>query len=195
VTIDLAARGHEVTALDLDADLLAALTQRAAGLPVRTVAADAREFDLGRRFALVIAPMQTVQLLGRDGRRSFLRHAARHVEPGGTVAIALADALDAFDAEHDQPPLPDMHEDGGVVYASRPLAVVDEGERAAIHRLREVVAPDGTRSQAPDVIRLDKVDADTVAAEGAEAGLRPLAPLSVPATDEYVGSTVVMLRG
>lgn len=195
VTIDLAARGHEVTALDMDADLLAALAERAAGLPVRTVAADAREFDLGRRFALVIAPMQTVQLLGSDGRRSFLRHAARHVEPGGTVALALADALDAFDAEHDQPPLPDIHEDGGVVYASRPLAVVDEGEHAAIHRLREVVSPDGSRSEAPDVIRLDKVDAATVAAEGEEAGLCVLAPLSVPATDEYVGSTVVMLRG
>ena len=42
----LAARGLAVVALDVEAALLEALEQRAAGLPVETVVADAREFDL-----------------------------------------------------------------------------------------------------------------------------------------------------
>jgi 16S rRNA A1518/A1519 N6-dimethyltransferase RsmA/KsgA/DIM1 with predicted DNA glycosylase/AP lyase activity len=49
VTLDLAARGVEVVALDIDAELLEALAERAAGLgaQVETAVADARSFDLG----------------------------------------------------------------------------------------------------------------------------------------------------
>src|SRR3954454_12202777 len=47
VSLDLAARGTSVVALDSDAALLAALEHRAAGLPVETVVADARRFELG----------------------------------------------------------------------------------------------------------------------------------------------------
>src|SRR5207245_1479365 len=42
VALDLARQGHEVTALDLDPELLAALRDRADGLPVTTVVGDAR---------------------------------------------------------------------------------------------------------------------------------------------------------
>ena len=55
------------------------------GLTVTTVAADARDFDLGdRRFALVIVPMQTLQLLGgADGRARVPAPRARaHLAPG-----------------------------------------------------------------------------------------------------------------
>ena len=68
VALDLARRGHEVVAVDRDPVLLDALADRGAGLAVSVVAADARAFDLGRRFPLVIVPMQTLQLLG--GRES-----------------------------------------------------------------------------------------------------------------------------
>src|SRR5690348_14622493 len=70
VTLELAAQGHEVVALDRDGALLAALAHRAAGLAVETVVADACDFDLGRRFALIVVPMQTLQLL--DRRAGFL---------------------------------------------------------------------------------------------------------------------------
>ena len=143
-TLDLAARGVAVVALDADPALLQALEHRAAGLPVETVVADAREFALGRRFSLVIVPMQTLQLLGGPrGRAAFLRCALDHLEPGGRLAAALADAMDCFDEEHDMPPPPDAFEIGDVRYASRLLAVVDEGGRAAIHRRREVIGPGG----------------------------------------------------
>lgn len=197
VSLDLAAKaGVEVVALDADAELLAALEGRRGPLPVTTLAADARDFDAGReRFPLVLVPMQTVQLLGgAEDRARFLRCAVRALAPGGLLAVALADALDAFDAETDALPLPDMTEIDGIVYASRPLAVVDEGERAAIHRLREAVATDGTRVAYDDVIRLERVTGDELAAEGEQAGLAALDPIAIPETAEYVGSTVVLLE-
>src|SRR5215211_6069455 len=60
VTLDLAAQGLAVVALDNEAALLAALAHRAARLPVETVVADARSFALKRRFSLIVVPMQTL---------------------------------------------------------------------------------------------------------------------------------------
>jgi hypothetical protein len=140
--------------------------------------------------------MQTLQLLGgREGRRRFLACARAHLAAGGLLAAALADALDAFDAEHDEPPKPDLREVGGTVYASRPVAVRDLGDRAAIERVREIVARDGTRTVTDDVIELDRVDVDELAAEAAAFGLRAETPRRIPQTLDYVGSTVAMLRG
>ena len=78
VALDLAALGHDVTGLDSDPALLAALAARARarGLRVRTTVADARSFDLGRRVALAIAPMQVVQLLGGESGRIWRRAAS-----------------------------------------------------------------------------------------------------------------------
>ncbi len=195
VALDLARAGVEVVALDVEETFLAALRERGRGLPVTTVAADARSYDLGRRFPLILAPMQTVQLLGgAEGRAGFLAAAAAHLAGGGLLACALADALDAFDAEHDLPPAPDRTEVGGVVYASSPVAVRDRGDRAAIERVRSIQGPGGARTASTDVIELDRVDAAALAAEAASHGLRAEAPLRIPETEEYVGSTVVMLR-
>lgn len=199
IALDLAARGHEVVALDADGDLLAALAQRAAsrGLEVETVTADARNFTVeAGDFGLIAVPMQTLQLLGGpDGRAGFLRSARAHLRPGGLVAAALADALESFDADTDGLPEPDVAEVGGERFVSLPLAVVDEGARAAIHRLRQVVAPDGTRADEHDVIRLDRVTPKEIADQAQELGYTPLPARRIPATDEYVGSTVVVLRG
>ncbi|MGZ8633847.1 MAG: class I SAM-dependent methyltransferase [Solirubrobacteraceae bacterium] len=196
VTLDLARRGHEVVALDRSAELLEALRERGAGLAITTVAADARDFAIDRRFPIVVVPMQTLQLLGgADGRARFLARVREHLAPGGLLAVALADALEAFDADHDHPPVPDLREVDGVVYASRPMGIRDLGDRAAIERVREVVARDGTRTVSDDVIELDRVDADELAAEAGAFGLCAQAPRRIPATLEYVGSTVVMLRG
>ena len=195
VSLALAAGGTAVVALDSDAALLQALEHRAGGLPVETVVADAREFALGRRFSLVLVPMQTLQLLGGPrGRAAFLRCALEHLEPGGLVAAALADALDCFDEEHDMPPPADACEIVDVRYASRLIAVEAEGGRAALHRRREIVGP-GDRHEAEDVVvRLDRVSADEVAAEGRAAGFLAEPPRFVPQTEQYLGSTVVILR-
>jgi SAM-dependent methyltransferase len=195
VSLHLAARGVPVVALDVDAALLDALDHRARGLPVETVVADARRFALRRRFPLVLVPMQTLQLLGGPlGRAAFLGCALEHLQAGGLLAAALADALGCFDEDHSLPPPPDALDVAGVRYASQLLAVVDDGGRAAIRRRREITEP-GLRYEARDVtVRLDRVSADELTAEAVRLGFREEAPRSVPETETYLGSTVVLLR-
>src|SRR3954453_3448734 len=187
VSLDLAARGIDVVAVDTEAALLAALEHRAGGLPVQTLVADARRFTSERRFALIIVPMQTLQLLGGSaGREAFLRRARKHLLPGGRVAAALADAMDCFDAEHDSPPPPDALEIVDVRYASQLRAVVEDGERAALHRRREVVGPHGREHDEDVVLQLDRVSADTVEAEAARLGFGVEARRRVPETEQYL---------
>jgi SAM-dependent methyltransferase len=193
VSLHLAAHGHPVVALDTEPAFLDALRERGEGLPVETVVGDARTMDLGRRFGLIVAPMQTVQLLGGPaGRAAFLARARDHLLPGGVLAAAIAHPLEAFDAAEAGAPEPDRGEAGGVELVSRPVAIRDEGERVALIREREATAPGGARTQERDVIHLDRLAPDELTAEGAAAGLRPAAPLHVPETPEYIDSTVVI---
>jgi SAM-dependent methyltransferase len=193
--LDLARRGVRVTALDRDPELLAELRRRGEGLPLDTVEADAREFALERRFPLCIVPMQTIQLLdGRAGRSAFLFCARRHLEPGGALAIALADELEPYETVPGGPtPLPDIRELDGVVYASLPTAVRLDGDGFILERRREVITTDGTRSVQDNTIRLDRLEADQLEAEADAVGLAVVGRVQVPFTAEYVGSTVVIL--
>ena len=195
VTLELAAGGASVVALDTEPALLAALRHRATGLPVETVVADARRFALGRRFALVLVPMQTLQLLGGcRGRAAFLRCALAHLEPGGRVAAALADAMDCFDEDHAMPPPPDVLEAAGVRYASQLLSVGEDAGRAALRRRREITGPDEPPRAEEVVVHLDRVSADDVAAEAGRLGFCVEPHRHIPETDRYLGSTVVVLR-
>jgi SAM-dependent methyltransferase len=195
VTLDLAARGVPMVALDVDPALLAALQHRAAGLPVETVVADAREFTLNRACSAVLVPMQTLQLLGGPrARAAFLRRALALLSPGGLVAAALADAVDCFDDEHDAPPPPDACAIGDVRYSSQLLEVVDRGDRAAIRRRREIVGPGDSREGHDVVVELDRVSADQVATEARRLGFSVEPYRYVPESEQYLGSTVVVLR-
>jgi SAM-dependent methyltransferase len=198
VALDLARLGHDVTALDCDQALLEELAARASGLPPATVVADARSFSLGRRFALCLVPMQAIQLLGDAGQRAgFLRCARAHLLAGGVLAIALTDAVETFDmataAGALEPPVPDMCELDGVLYASRPIAVRAHRDVFVIERLREITAADGAREVHENRIALHRVSAAALEHEGHAAGLRPLGRVPIAATDDYVGSEVVML--
>lgn len=192
VAVELDRRGFDVHALDVDPALLAALRERAPDVP--THAADARDFDLGARFALVIAPMQTVQLLGGARERErFLRCARRHLEPGGLLAVALANTLEDFE-EGDVEIAPDIREVDGVVYASRPTSVRADGDGFVLERVRERVDRAGARTVEQNRIRLARVSADRLNNEAAAIGLRPEPPRSIDATDDHVGSEVALLR-
>jgi SAM-dependent methyltransferase len=195
VTLDLASRGVPVVALDVDAPLLDALRHRAGVLPVETVVADARSFAVDRRFALVIVPMQTLQLLGGPGgREAFLRRALAHLAPGGVVAAALADAIDCFDDEHPLPPPPAVRDIVDVRYASTLLGVAEDDGHAALLRRREIAGPGEAYEASEVTVRLDRVSADEVAAEAARLGFAAEPHRFVPETEEYLGSTVVVLR-
>jgi SAM-dependent methyltransferase len=196
VTLDLARQGYDVTALDRDEVLLAELARRADGLTVTTVVADARDFELGRRFALCLVPMQTIQLLGgTDGRTAFLRCAHAHLAEGGLLAIAISEALDIYEVADGTPaPLPDMRELDGVVYASHPTAVRADDAGFVLERRRETISPAGDRAVEHDSVHLDRLTSAQLEREAQAAGLRPDGRAVIPATDDYVGSSVVMLR-
>jgi SAM-dependent methyltransferase len=206
VTLDLARAGYRVTALDRDPALIAAITNRALGRnpnivtvssQVATVVADARDFDLGeRRFPLVIVPMQTIQLLGgAEGRASFLRCARRHMVSGGALAVAIAEVLDLYEVVDGMPmPLPDVREVDGVVYSSQPTAVRADGSGFVLERRREIVSLAGDMTVEENVIRLDRLTARGLEREGVAAGFERGGRAHVPATEDYSGSEVVVLR-
>ena len=197
VALDLAARGHRVTALDADPDLAAALAARARerGLGVGTVVGDARSFALGASFGLVILPMQVVQLLGgAEGRAGLLRRGLAHLVPGGVLAAALADPWEGVDPDHALPPLPDMGESEGWVVSSAPVAVRGEPGAVLVDRVRQAVSPRGDVVEALATIRLDALGHEQLEAEAAALGYRVRPARRVAETDQYVGSTVVVLE-
>ncbi len=195
VALDLARRGHAVTALDIDATLLRELARRAADLPVTTVVADARDFALETRFALCLAPMQTLQLLGEaDGRAHCLRCVRRHLKPGGVLAVALVESVEVYEEVDGMPgPPPDMLERDGIVYSSRPTAVRADDDGFVLERRRETISVAGELSADDDVIRLAVVSATQLESEARGAGLRTLGRAEVGATADHVGSVVVIL--
>jgi SAM-dependent methyltransferase len=201
VTLDLARAGYRVTALDRDPELLAALERRLGDnsrkARVTSQQADARDFDLGeRRFPLVIVPMQTIQLLGgSDGRAAFLRCARRHLVAGGVLAVAIAEVLDLYEVVDGMPmPMPDVREVEGVVYSSQPTAVRADRGGFVLERRREIVGLAGDMTVEENVIRLDRLTVRGLEREGVEAGFERGGRTHVPATEDYSGSEVVILR-
>jgi SAM-dependent methyltransferase len=215
VALDLAAAGHTLTALDLDRRLLDALSARGAGMDVQVVCADARTFDLERRdFGLCLAPMQTVQLLGGEaGRIEFMRRARAHLRPGGLLACAIVTDFEFFDCTRGgSGPTAETVRLDGTDYVSRPIRISARDGGVVIERARRIlpggreVAAEGssrllrlgarasTTAGERDVIELDLVSVEQLERDGIAAGLHPVAARGIEATDEYLGSDVVMLR-
>ncbi|HEX8715060.1 MAG TPA: class I SAM-dependent methyltransferase [Solirubrobacteraceae bacterium] len=206
VTLTVAQAGHAVTAVDRDSALLDALRERAAGLPVETVCADARSLTLGRRdYALCVMPMQTIQLLeGADGRVAFLRHAREHVRDGGLVACAILAELEPFDCSDGRiGPAAERTRVDGLEYVSRAIRVAESRRMVTIERERRILRPSASGEQTDsgtelarerDVIELDRLSVARLERDARAAGLHAEPALEIAATDEHVGSTVVVLR-
>jgi SAM-dependent methyltransferase len=220
VSLELARAGADVTALDIDAVLLAALASRAGArrrARIQAVCADARDFALERSdFTLCLAPMQTIQLLGGpEGRAAFFRRARAHLRPGGVLACAIVTELEPFDCTRSGPgPSPESVHIDGVHYVSRAVRVQLTRRLVRIERERSVVAAESrepTRGPAAErsvlaesrgvalepawernVIELDRVSVARLHREGRAAGLQPATTRTIAATDEHVGSLVVM---
>jgi SAM-dependent methyltransferase len=198
VALDLSARGHRLTALDSDPELVreAARRARERGLRLEAVTADARTFALPGRFGFVLAPMQVFQLLGGpEGRLRGLARAREHLAPGGLLAIALADPFEAVPAGQATPPLPDVREQDGWVLSSRPVAVHQAAGAVVVERLRQTVSPTGELEEQLHVLSLDELDSDTLEQEALQAGFQARGRRQVPETREHVGSTIVLLSG
>jgi SAM-dependent methyltransferase len=197
VSVRLARRGHRVTGLDIEPAFLEEAMRRAQAWKVNldVVAADARSFDLDRRFDLVLAPMQFIQLFhGSAERMDVLNAVAAHLWSGGLFAAALMN-LDGEDVGDEYiPPGPDMRDVDGWVYSSQPVAVrpLDGGAAISLDRVRTIVAPDGARTSGPSEVRLELLSPGRFEEEIAAAGLARGGRRVIPPTDDHVGSVVVL---
>jgi SAM-dependent methyltransferase len=196
VALELARAGHAVTALDSDAELLAALRGRAAGLPVEIVVGDARDFELERSYALILAAMQVIQLLGgRDGRARFLRCARTHLRAGGLLACAVVEDVAPFESAEQAALEPEVLRRRGQTFASHPVAIRRDGRQLVLERRRAVDTGEREHRATLHRIALDRVGAGALQAEGAGHGLKPGPTRVIAPTDDHVGSVVVTFGG
>lgn len=122
ILLPIARAGHAVAGLDVSAEMLERLREKLRGEPEEVRArvtlhqGDVRDFDLGARFDLVIAPFRIIQhQVTIDDQLAFLGAVARHLAPGGRFAFDAFNpkfsALVAADGtEHEDTPetaLPD----------------------------------------------------------------------------------------
>jgi SAM-dependent methyltransferase len=192
LAIHLARRGHRVIGLDYDEQLIAAQRERATGLPVTPLLADARGFELPEPVALALAPMQLLQMLAnRAERLACLDSLAAQLLPGGRVAAAMVEGMP--EPEEGEPLLPDVREVDGWVYSSLPLDAAVGPTHIVVDRLRQKVSPTGELTDLPDSVTICTLTADELEAEAAEVGLVPIDRLYVGPTADHVGSTVVVL--
>ncbi len=205
VALALARDGHAVTAVDLDAELLGALRERAASAGVaaiETVHGDARELALQRRdHGLCLVPMQTIQLLGgASGRLAFLRRARAHLTRGALLACAIVTELEPFDtAAGDIGPSPEIARIEDVTYISCATRLHIGRRKLRIERQRRAVADADASSPAPPrwehhVIELDRVSVAQLQHDARQAGLLPVGTREISATIEHSGSLAVLLR-
>ena len=90
VSIPLARAGLAMTGLDLSEKMLGRAWEksREAGVSIRWVPGDMSRFDLGRRFALVILPFNSIQHMTGPARiRGLLRSVRRHLKPEASFAF------------------------------------------------------------------------------------------------------------
>jgi SAM-dependent methyltransferase len=194
VCLHLGRRGHELWAIDVDGDLVAATASRAQAesLPVHALQADVRDARLDRTFELVIAPMHVIQMLdAREERSAALRGIAAHLRAGGRLAAAIVDGMPE-DLETGAPPLPDVREIDGWVYSSLPVDFATDNGRLDLRRLRQAVSPEGELSESEHIDSLWLLTASDLEAEAEAAGMRPAGRIPVPPADGYIGSTVVV---
>jgi SAM-dependent methyltransferase len=194
VALHLARAGHELWAVDADPALLEALEARASRerLPISVACADVRSLQLERKFELIIAPMQLIQMLGgAAARRALISRAVAHLAAGGRLAMAVVEDPSSF-LDGGAAGVPDVRERDGWVYSSLPTMVPTEDGGVVIRRLRQTVAPNGALSEEDHVDRLDGLDAETLEEEAIRAGLQATNRAEVPPTEGYLGATVVI---
>jgi SAM-dependent methyltransferase len=89
VAIELARRGIDVWGVDRDGAMLAIARERAPHLRWEEADVADASFDLGRRFAVVVAAGNVMIFLAPDSEGAALRNFARHLEPGGALVTGF----------------------------------------------------------------------------------------------------------
>lgn len=90
IAIPLAQAGHDVTGVEMAAPMLAEAERksREAGVDITWVRDDARGFDLGRQFKLILLPSNSIcHLVTREDLEACLAAVARHLQADGRFAL------------------------------------------------------------------------------------------------------------
>lgn len=200
VALWLAGRGHDVVAVDVVGELVAAVAQRAreGGLSVDTIVADIRELECPERVAVVLAPMHVVQLLetGAD-RLAALERVSALLSPGGLAAFVILDEAVSREEVFEADPtdlVADIREHDGWVYSSQPIALRATPGGIEVERRRQIVSPVGDVAEEASFDRLTDLSPETLEAEAASVGLEPAGRRAIAMTETHVGSTVVLSR-
>ena len=165
------------------------------GLRVTCLTADARRLARIGSFALVIAPMQFLQIIGgAAGRAELLAGVAACLRPGGTFAAAIADLDEAIAAEDAPPQVPDVGQRGDWIYSSLPLDVRPEPGGVAVEWLRQTVSPGRRPDRAAPHPAARLAHTGRARARGGRAWPAPVERRVVPETAAYIGSMVVVCR-
>ena len=192
VALDLARRGHRVAALEIEPALADELRRRARGLPVDVVCADITEWPPEGAYALVIAAMQVIQVLGGErGRGAMLRHARACLRPGGRLVVAFVDTV----AEVTFGPSDLTQQETLVLdesrYTSRPVSVQFSRRAIQIVRERRTRDPAGGEQRSRAHEALSVLPQEQVVAEAARAGLVLADVRFVPGTDQDLACTAL----
>jgi SAM-dependent methyltransferase len=157
LTLPLARDGHEVVGLDLSRSMLAAAAQKAAESEAGAsfVLGDMRDFDLGRRFGLIVISCNSLaHLTATEDLRSCLRSVRRHLAPGGALAfdVVMPDAQ-LLGRPGGQPRRLDLGPNPSSAIEANELAYYDPVEQVRVLQWR--IRKPGAREQniAPLVLR------------------------------------------
>ena len=195
VALDLARRGHAVTAVEIDPELADELVTRAADLPIDVRRADITHGPWAGCYALIIAPMQVIQVLGGERQRlAMLRHARACLAPGGSVVVAFVDTVAEVTFGRSEITQEDSLRLEASRYTSRAVSV--QFSRRAIQIVRERRTRDASgrerRSRAHQSLAV--LPQAQVIEEAARAGLELAATHEVPGTDQDLGCVALAFR-
>jgi SAM-dependent methyltransferase len=197
VSLAMASDDCQVTALDIDPELIAVLRRRAKERekPVDARVGDACSFDLESTFDVVLAPMLFAQLLDHTQRLGMLASIARHLRRDGCAALALLELDEEWETDIADAPPPDTLEKDGWVYSSHAVAlrqIIGE-DRIELDRVRRTTTPQGEQAETLSRISLDLVSPAELEAEANTVGLVARPRRRVQATEEHVANTIVIL--
>ena len=195
IALDLARRGHRVVAAEIEPELAAELRMRAAGLPIDVVCADITQKPPPGPFALVIAPMQVIQVLGGERERlAMFRNAGARLAPSGRIVVAFVDTVAEMTfgpselVQHETLAL------DGATYTSRAVSVRFSRRAIQIVRERRAPGPAGTVQRSHAHQALHVLSQPQVIAEAARAGLELAQVHEVPGSDRDLACRALAFR-
>lgn len=141
VAVEMAARGHHVTGVDLDPGMLD--TARAKAPTLDWHLADLVDVDLDRQFDLIALPGNVMIFLARGTEAAVIANLARHLAPDGLLVAGFQLApdrlsLDDYDAHADAAGL--RVRDRWATWEGAPFVVTEATYAVSVHQRATVGA-------------------------------------------------------